>query len=257
MKKIIHFSDLHIGYRDMGERFQCISDNLIFEKEPANGYVIVMTGDLLEKATDPANHEEMRLYIDRLEAAGYTVLVAPGNHDYGTGGVGSKKYVRKFKETFFGDTAVQFPKLDIIEGIAFIALDSMAEELNWYDRLFAEGELGEEQLQRLDVMLADDAVAACSYRVVYLHHHPFDPLPLHQLKDSTELGEILAAHSNIDALLYGHNHMGKKRNGKWSIPRCYDAGTTTRKNGQPGEHRVIDLSRDPRLDYDADFHGNY
>jgi 3',5'-cyclic AMP phosphodiesterase CpdA len=257
MKKIIHFSDLHIGYRDLGDRFQCITDNVIFEKEPADEYIIVMTGDLVEKATNLSNYEEMKLYIEKLEATGFTVLVVPGNHDYGTGGLGSKKYVKLFKEAFFGDPKIEYPKLDIIDGIAFIGLDSMAEELHWYDRLFAEGELGAKQLQRLDAMLADGSASACPYRVVYLHHHPFDPLPLHQLKDSDRLGEILQKHGNVDALLYGHNHMGKKRNGKWGIPRCYDAGTTTRKQDRTGAHRVIDLSRDARLDYDADFHCNY
>jgi 3',5'-cyclic AMP phosphodiesterase CpdA len=257
VKKIIHLSDLHIGYRDMGERFQCITDNIIFEKEPASEYVILITGDLVEKATDSSSYEETRLYIQKLEAAGFTVLVVPGNHDYGTGSLGSKKYVRLFKEVFFGDPEIQYPKLDIIEGIAFVGLDSMAEELNWYDRLFAEGELGGAQRRRLDALLSDAAVKACAYRVVYLHHHPFDPYPLHQLKDSEALGEILVKHGNVDALLYGHNHLGKKHNGKWGIPRCYDAGTTTRKLYGTGHHRVVDLSRDARLDYDADFHCVY
>jgi 3',5'-cyclic AMP phosphodiesterase CpdA len=257
MKKIIHFSDLHIGYRDLGERFQCITDNVIFEKEPAEEYIIVMTGDLVEKATDPSNYEEVILYIEKLQAAGFTVLVVPGNHDYGTGSLGSKKYVDLFKEVFFGDPQIEYPKLDIIDGIAFIGLDSMAAELHWYDRLFAEGELGGKQLQRLDAMLKADDVRACVYRVIYLHHHPFDPLPLHHLKDSDKLGEILQKQGNVDALLYGHNHLGKKRNGKWGIRRCYDAGTTTRKLDFTGSHRVIDLSRDARLDYDADFHCNY
>ena len=257
MKKIIHLSDLHIGYDDLGQRFHCISDNIIFEKELANNYIIVITGDLVEKATDSSSYIEAKLYIERLEQASFIVLVIPGNHDYGTGSFGSKKYISHFKENFFGDTKISYPKLDIIDNIAFIGLDSMAEELHWYDRLFAEGELGQSQLQRLDTMLSNDRVKACDKRVVYLHHHPFDPRTFHQLKDSDRLGEILTKHGNIDALLYGHNHAGKKRNGKWGIPRCYDAGSTTRKNSSPGYHRVIDLERDARLDYDADFHCNY
>lgn len=40
--------------------------------------------------------------------------------------------------------------MDIIENIAFMGLDSMAEELNWTDRLFAQGELGNKQLKRLE-----------------------------------------------------------------------------------------------------------
>jgi 3',5'-cyclic AMP phosphodiesterase CpdA len=257
MKKIIHFSDMHVGYKDLGARFERIIDNAIFTKEPARDYVILITGDLVEDANDPGSYEQARAHVERLCAAGFTVLPVPGNHDYGTGDLGSKQFVDAFKETFFGSTGVSYPKLDVIDGVAFIGLDSMAQELHWYDRLFAQGELGAEQLGRLEAILRDGAVAACSHRVVYLHHHPFDPRPLHELKDSDALRETLTSCGNVDALLYGHNHAGKKRNGKWGIPRCYDAGSTTRKNGTPGYHRVIDLSRDPRWDYDADFHGSY
>jgi 3',5'-cyclic AMP phosphodiesterase CpdA len=254
MKKIIHLSDVHVGYGDLGERFRCIIDNIVFLKEPASDYVVVVTGDIVDNAAQSSSYQEAKMYLDKLETAGFKVLLAPGNHDYGTGSLGSKKYARLFKKVFFGNQNVKFPKLDLVDGIAFIGLDSMADELNWYDRLFANGELGDAQLKRLDSMLNRKSVKDCSYRVIYLHHHPFDPMPFHELKDSQELGELLRKHGRIDALLYGHNHQGKKRNGKWGISRCYDAGTTTRKDGGIGVHRIIDLSRDARFDYDGDFH---
>lgn len=257
MKKIIHLSDLHIGHRGLSDRFGCIIQNLIFAKEPASDYIVVITGDLVETATRPGNLKEARFHVETLEVAEFRVLVVPGNHDYGTGTLGDKKHARSFNQVFFGSPIVEYPKLDIIDGMAFIGLDTMAEELDWHDRLFAEGELGEAQRQRLAAMLDSAPVEACDHRVVYMHHHPFDPVPFHQLRDSGELGQILMRHGRIDVLLYGHNHAGKKRNGKWGIPRCYDGGTSTRKNGAPGEHRVIDLSRDPRLDYDGDFHCSY
>lgn len=257
MKKVIHFSDVHVGFGDLSDRFEIVLGNLIFTKEPASDYVVVVTGDLVEDATGPANYPRARAHIERLRQVGFDVLTVPGNHDYGTGDIGSRQFVDLYKQTFFGAADVTYPKLDVLDGAAFLGLDSMAEELNWYDRLFAQGELGDAQLVRLDALLRGPAVAACRYRVVYLHHHPFDPWPLHELKDSAALGEVLIGCGNVDALLYGHNHQGKKRNGKWGIPRCYDAGSTTRKRGSAGYHRVIDLSRDPRWDYDADFHGNY
>lgn len=255
MKKIIHFSDMHVGYGDLGRRFLCIAENVIFDKQPAGDYVIVITGDLIDNALNATNFEEMRLSIEKLKHAGFEVLVVPGNHDYGTGACGFKRYVDHFKKVYFGDNRMAYPKLDIIDKVAFIGLDSMAEELDWHDRLFAQGELGKPQLERLDKMLAAHDVTKCAKRVVYLHHHPFDPKFLHQLKDWAALGTILQERGNVDALLYGHNHEGKIRHGKWGIPRCYDAGSTTRKNGDVGFHRVIDLSRDPRWDYDGNFHG--
>jgi 3',5'-cyclic AMP phosphodiesterase CpdA len=228
-------------------------DNIIFHKEPAENYIVVITGDLVEKPTDPSNYEEAKMYISKLENAGFAVLVVPGNHDYGPGSWGMKKYVKQFKETFFGDPDIQYPKPNIIDDIAFIGLDSMAEELNWHDQFFAEGELGKTQLEDLVDILNDSSVKKCKYRVVYLHHHPFHPRPFHHLRDSDKLGKILQQF-DISALLYGHNHFGKKHNGKWKIPRCYDGGSATRKEEDDAyPHRVIDLSRDPRWDYDGEF----
>lgn len=256
MKRIIHLSDLHIGHEECMLRFDRIATNIIFEKLPANQYVIVITGDLVQRATNPANYADVKLVLEKLKKEGFTVLVCPGNHDYGSGGLGDQKYVSEFKKTFFDSTHVTYPKLDIVgdeDGmIAFIGLDSMAEELHWYDRIFAEGELGNAQLNRLEEMLSSQEVVDCAWRVVYLHHHPFDALPFHRLKDTDKLKSAVS--NKIDALLYGHNHAGKKHNGHWGIPRCYDAGTSTRKNGDAGPHRIINLAKDARWDYDADFY---
>jgi 3',5'-cyclic AMP phosphodiesterase CpdA len=258
MKKIIHLSDLHIGYKDLGERFNCLINNIIFLKEPATNYVIVITGDIVETATDPSNYEKARTYIKKLKDAGFMVLVVPGNHDYGSGAWGSTRYVQLFKKTFFGDPQITYPKVDVVGNIAFIGLDSMAEELHWYDRMWADGELGKPQLDRLDALFDQNPVKGCEYRVVYLHHHPFHrpPLsPLHhfcKLKDADELGEVLK-HRKISALLHGHNHAGDNNNGKWGIKRCYDGGTATAKEDENSPHRVIDLGRDARWDYDAEF----
>ena len=256
MKKIIHLSDLHIGFDDLSSRFDDITNNIIFAKQPANEYIIVITGDIVDDATSPTHYEQAQGHIEKLRSAGYTVLIVPGNHDYGTGNWADKKYVDVFWKTFIKKPKVKYPNLDIIEKVAFIGLDSMAEELHWYDALWANGELGDQQLKRLDRILSSKRVLDCAYRVVYLHHHPFDPELLHELKDSEELGETLRKHGNVDALLYGHNHAGKKRNGMWAIPRCYDGGTATCKEDDVGHHRVIDLTQDSRLDYDGDFHGS-
>ena len=95
----------------------------------------------------------------------------------------------------------------------------MAEELNWHDRLFAEGQIGKEQLKRLaDLLKNDPEVQKCKHKVVYLHHHPFHYRPAHHLKDTKALGRVLKANP-VSALLFGHNHDGRVWNGKWNIPR--------------------------------------
>lgn len=201
MKKIIHLTDTHIGYQDLSTKMGDIVTRIIYTKEDASNYIIVHTGDVVEDATRAGSYEEAWSHFKRLKDAGFVVLFVPGNHDYGTGSYGSKEYVDRFKKCFFaGKTNITYPIKTVIDEIAFIGLDSMAEELNFYDRFFAEGELGEEQLERLSDMLNTAVVKHCQFKVVYLHHHPFHPKPFHQLKDSEALGAILKKHT-ISALL--------------------------------------------------------
>lgn len=254
MKKIIHLADTHIGFEDMGARFLALLSHLAYTKEPAEDYVVVITGDLIEDAFNENFFDEMQSYLEKLKALGYDVLVVPGNHDYGNGIYANAKFINKFKKTYFDDVNIQYPKVDIISGIAFIGLDSMAVGLGVFDeRVLAEGELGDCQLATLNDLLTNTPeVVQAKKRVVYLHHHPFDIDFTMQLLDSDQLGVILRR-KNIDALLFGHRHQGRKWNGKWEIPRVYDAGTSTAKNGGAHPHRIIDLERDPRLDYNAEF----
>jgi 3',5'-cyclic AMP phosphodiesterase CpdA len=234
LKKIIHLPDLHAGYGDLTSRLGELVTRMIFHKTPADNYIVVITGDLVENAMRAGSYAEASIHLNRLGKAGFTVLAVPGNHDYGTGNLGNPAYIKRFKKHFFGTVRTTYPKLDWIDEIAFM------------------GELGKKQLRRLSTMLASSEVATAEYRVVYLHHHPFHPKPLHELRDSQELGEILSAHP-IDALLFGHNHDGRVWNGQWGIRRVYDGGTSTGKDGGSDLHRVMDLSRDPSFDYDARF----
>jgi predicted MPP superfamily phosphohydrolase len=256
MKKIIHLSDLHVGHEECGARFHALIDNITFLKQPANNYIIVITGDIVDNATHSEYIDEAVNAIGQLKERGYKVLVVPGNHDYGTGIKGDKKFVDVFKERYFNSGEISYPTLDIIDKIAFIGLDSTAEELHWFDRFFSEGELGKEQLKRLKKVLKKPEVADRK-KVVYLHHHPFDFKLGMQLKDNNELKKIIE--NKIDMLLFGHYHAdstsaGKIFHGVWGIPRCYNAGSSTHKNGDAGFQRIIDLSyADPRMDYDGNF----
>jgi DNA repair exonuclease SbcCD nuclease subunit len=256
MKKIIHLSDIHVGHEDCAEHFRTIIDNVTLLKQPAANYVVLITGDLVENANHSEYTEEALAGIRQLEQNGFWVLAVPGNHDYGTGAWGNSKFVRIFKEKFYGRPDISYPKLDIVEETAFIGLDSTAEEVHWYDEVFSEGELGKGQLNRLKKMLAQPELSGLR-KVVYLHHHPFDFKFGMQLRDRNKLKKIIE--NKVDALLFGHYHnsehsAGKIFHGVWGINRCYNAGTSTHKNGNTGFHRVIDLSySDPRMDYDGNF----
>ncbi len=265
MKKILHMSDLHVGYKDFDQRFRRIAQAIIDKyKERASDFIIVITGDLANNANKIESFRKVKETLDVLNQAGFEhILVIPGNHDYGNGDISDKKFGPVFQRIFYG-RQVEFPKLDIIDGIAFLGLNSMEEELHWYDRFWAEGDLGKKQLHRLEAMLQSPEVRSCEKRAVCLHHHPFKWRPFHELKDSRELKRVLTfaieEGISIDALLFGHNHQGKEHNGEWGIPRCYDAGTATLKPRPKYLHwvhwyqiqcstRVIDLAnRDTAAD---------
>ena len=246
--KIIHLSDPHLGYEHLGERFAEIVTRLVRGFDPQQ-HIVLISGDLVEDATKPENYMQMAGYITRLRQSDFKVLLCPGNHDYGHGWLAFGRYAQAFKQTSFADPHFTYPKLDLIEGIAFIGLDSMAEEMHWHDALLAQGELGQPQLGRLEQLLQTPEVKEADHRVVYLHHHPFDTEFWHGLKDSDELRKTVEG--KIDALLFGHKHEGGAWYHYWNIPRIYDAGTCTGKGGKTMLHRVIDLSGAPEHDYHA------
>jgi len=256
MKKIIHLSDLHVGHEDCGDKFRSIIDHISFLKQPARNYIVLITGDIVDNANHAEQTDVVVKCINQLEASGYTVLVIPGNHDYGTGVLGDEKFIDLFKKKYYKSRKISYPKLDIIDEIAFIGLDSTAEELHWLDRFLSEGELGKIQLRRLKKILKKPEVVDRK-TVVYLHHHPFDFKPGMQLKDSNELKNIIE--NKIDMLLFENYHAdqasaGKIYHGAWGIRRCYNAGSSTHKNGHVGFQRIIDLSNpNPRMDYDGNF----
>lgn len=256
MKKIIHLSDLHVGHEECGDRFRIIIDSISKTCRPSSDYIAVITGDIADNAFHEEHYEEAASGIRLLEEQGYRVLLVPGNHDYGTGIMGNKKFVGLFKKKFFGDRRISYPKVDLIDEFAFIGLDSTAGELNWNDRFFSEGELGKAQLTRLKRILKKPEVSS-RRKIVYLHHHPFDFKLAMQLKDSENLKEIIS--NQVEMLLFGHYHRDKETAEKvyhstWGIPRCYNAGSSTRKNGETGFQWIIDTGNDsPSADFDARF----
>lgn len=255
MSKIIHLSDLHIGHKDLATRAWAIANRIILNKPQSSDYVILLTGDLVENGNDSNSLLEAKRFVEHLRAAGFHVLLVPGNHDFGDGIFASKAVAKEFIKQLFGKR-ITFPRLDVINDTAFIGLNSMEEETGIRDGGFsAEGELGKKQIDRLNRMLDRKSVVDAKYRVVYLHHHPLDYRVFLYLKDADELRSALE-NRKIDALLYGHYHDGDIWNGSggWeSVPRIYDGGSSTKKGDAKYPHRVIDLSMDPATDYDGKF----
>jgi len=261
MKKIIHLSDLHIGYGDCGDRFGRVIERMTEYFTNPKDYVVVITGDIVNESKENEQLTEAKGLLSTLKDK-FQVLFVPGNHDCGKGNVAKKKYFKRFCEELYEDENITFPLLGdpksqgLIEGVAFLGLDSMEQEIEDRDYLFgAQGKIGANQLDKLDAKLKelkDDEL--CEKVVVYLHHHPFKLRSNHGLQDVAAFHDVLVENGNVDCLLFGHNHNGLNWNGSWGIERCYDAGSATRKNGDNGCHRVIELNKKPLYDFDGDFH---
>lgn len=249
--RIIHLSDLHIGYNNCETNFGTIVTNIINTFPNPTDDVIIITGDLTDTGDSEAAIATVQNQIMRLEQSGFTVLIIPGNHDYGSGACANAKYVNLFKERYYKSTSVSYPKLDIIGNVAFIGLDSNAEELHWYDRFLAEGELGRKQLLELEQMLKSSNIVNLK-KIVYLHHHPIKWKCGLYLKDRKKFLSIVE--NKVDVLLFGHLHRGADAKqdsfcGQYGIERIYNAGSSTHKMGDRGTVRVIDLHKAADTDF--------
>ena len=259
MRKIIHLSDLHTGYVNnplninLERSFNLLVDSLVYYKQPPEKYVVVITGDLVNNACE-TGYEKAMTGISKLKEK-FEVLVIPGNHDYGNGKKDKKRFVKEFKQTFYNNPGETYPKIDIVDDIAFIGLDSMEQVIidGCKDDDTARGKLGPTQLKELKRMLKNDPrILGAEKKVVCLHHHPFHLWPTNRLIDSEELREVIE--NKVDAILYGHNHMGLCSNGGCGIPLCYDAGSST---GMPPigrtPVRIINLEKKDAPHYEIDF----
>jgi DNA repair exonuclease SbcCD nuclease subunit len=286
--KIIHISDLHIGHTDdtaafantksLTERFDIIINNIINEFEAsANEYTVVITGDIFD--APPTAYSSALNIIKKLKDKNFKVLIIPGNHDflaydchnnpiidlifYIETRFTMKQSLKSFNKSFYNNENYIYAdinNLQIINNTCSIGLNSMEGQIFDLDiELGAQGKIGVPQLKRLQTIL-DSEVVKDKYKVVYLHHHPFaytTGANFMHLEDAEELGEIV--NGRIDALLFGHAH--RSTNGtipenqwlNWNIPRCYDAGSSTRKDGSSAIFRIIDLSQSPTNDKICNF----
>ena len=242
MPQIIHLSDLHIGYKTCGAKAAEIINNIIKSENPANS-IIIITGDIVEQSITDKDLEAALKLVAELRMHNFRVLLCPGNHDYGTGVMNSRKLAQNFRKLLLPQVEV-FPSIDIFKNTVFIGLDSNEDELHWYDRFFADGELGTAQLGRLSNVLNDPQLKDLT-KVIYLHHHPFHSVPLHKLKDRQKLKVVIA--NKVDVLLFGHLHFGLSYNNTWAIKVVLDGGSSTGKRaaktlGIRVKHRTINLA---------------
>lgn len=250
--KIIHLSDLHIGKSNNLKKCDRIADWILENQETHQSRVVIISGDLVDDG-ESWQFKQAREFVERLRANRYTVLVAPGNHDYGPDGYReSLESQHDFCELISG--VKEYPAVFLIEGQAIILLDSMAEEMRTKEIWSAQGYLGVEQLGKLDRTLDDMAENPEVENVVLvMHHHPFDYLFYHGLRDRDDLKGVISrrkdAPPRVNMLLFGHKHTEHRFNDPednkeelFGIDLIYASGQTIeRKSDGKMVLPVIDL----------------
>jgi 3',5'-cyclic AMP phosphodiesterase CpdA len=160
---------------------------------------LAVTGDLVNIAL-AAEFRPARVWLEQLGASD-TVTAVPGNHD---------RYVpetaelaqREWGAYMRGDELESFPFVRRRGNVALVGLSSALPTLP----LMATGQLGTEQLARLETVLATLSREGL-FRVVLIHH-PLTSKPSHYFKrltDSAALGAVLRKHG-AELIVHGHNH---------------------------------------------------
>ncbi len=238
--KIVHLSDLHIGKSNNLEKSHLIVDWIIENRDFHQAEVVIITGDLVDDGK-LWQFNDARKMIDRLEEQDYKVLVAPGNHDYGPSGIlESMESQAQFSQLISGVN--EYPALFLSRGQAFVILDSMQEEIRSREIIGAQGYLGLEQLQKLDLLLDDLAENQAVEKILLMmHHHPFDYLFYHGLRDHADLKGVISQRPGkpprVNALLFGHKHLERRFNDPddnmeelFGIDLIYASGQTVERN---------------------------
>lgn len=238
--KFIHLSDLHIGKSNNLEKSNLIVDWIIENKEIHQAKLVIISGDVVDDG-ELWQFEQAHALIERLKADGFQLLAAPGNHDYGPSGImESLESQARFNQLISGIT--EYPGLFLIQGQAFVILDSMQEEIRSTEIIGAQGYLGLEQLQKLDVLLDDLAEnPAVENVVLIMHHHPFDYLFYHGLRDHEDLKGVVSRRLNqpprVNVLLFGHKHLEHRFNDPeenkeelFGIDLIYASGQSVERN---------------------------
>jgi 3',5'-cyclic AMP phosphodiesterase CpdA len=245
MVTVIHLSDLHI-HKSSRHRDNLNARVLVnylcrqFRDAPKSNTYVVLTGDNVDDGTAA---QYSRLRADVLSPLGqrFTLLVAPGNHDYAFAGfLFDKGAPRRFRDCIRPFvTGTRFPCVteNREEKVLFAGLDSAGP---FGQQFFAEGVVAKGQRERLARHLADSQYEGC-VKVVYLHHHPFVRCIGTALRESEALLGVVSG--NVDLVLFGHKHRSEAFFGRYRIPLMLASGKVTEPKGDALTFRVVRIGR--------------
>jgi 3',5'-cyclic AMP phosphodiesterase CpdA len=248
--KILHLSDLHIGkilftpFTDEEKETKELVNDIIRGKSGIDKKksLILITGDTVNDGEEKEFVKAEKI-LTKLTDAGFKVMVVPGNHDCGLAGnladPESYELYKKHLGSFRGNSKnYQFPYIAKFTGVTVIGIDSMQGEMEEDKGLWANGQIGAVQFNRLKNILTEirDQKGYKHRIVLALHHHPFDlegcKSIIHLLKDGDVLMDTIRLDRyKVDALLFGHEHDELTANNLYGIPLIHMNDKSTKKKG--------------------------
>ncbi|OXE36743.1 MAG: hypothetical protein CGW95_05830 [Phenylobacterium zucineum] len=266
--KLIHLSDTHVGHGNNAERLQKLFDDIATLENPQD-YTIIHTGDINDSAK-PETMDQSLAMLNAMADKGWRIRLVPGNHDCGDAvhvdPADANRFKTKYAKYIFGEAPHKFPVLHLTDECAFIGLDSNEGEMRCWDRLMAEGNLGDQQIEDLNRLLDEPEVRKRKV-VLYLHHHPFFNAfvvnadfgdrrygahlfsfftrSFRRLKDAYTLMQCVR--DRADMLLFGHQHFGldySTEGQRYGIPVSLDGSSSTayQMDTDRMRYRIIDTS---------------
>ena len=223
--RIIHLSDLHLPADGRGMA-ACL-ERTALEVDALDPDVVIVSGDLTAFARE-AELVAARVVVTELSARRRPVIVVPGNRDRFTPG--------RFEEHFADHLRSDLPRHADASGYPFVRLvgDDLAVVGLDSTRVPAYagmvfGRLGDDQLARVEALLADPALAKRTVAIT-AHHAPLDAEARRNpftcgLIDGGRLLEVTAG--KCAALFCGHVHRRYRLAPTAARPEMLCAGSAT------------------------------
>jgi 3',5'-cyclic AMP phosphodiesterase CpdA len=271
MLKLAHLSDPHlplpdqVDWRDlMNKRVtgylswhrhrrlvhdQRVLDALRADLEDRQPDHMVVTGDLTNLAL-PAEFDRAIDWLSELGAPG-DVSIIPGNHDAYIEAPWSQSFGRlaAYMAQNHGELkpeAASFPYVRKVGRVAIVGVSS-AIPTRWFS---AAGEIGEDQLARLRVML-NELGEEGFFRTVMVHHPPIEGSARvrKQLRDGKGFRAVISE-VGAELVLHGHNHRydyGKVRTplGQAPVIGVPSASAWPRHGLKPAAYHIYRISSTP------------
>jgi 3',5'-cyclic AMP phosphodiesterase CpdA len=253
--RLVHVTDPHltdldgVGFFDLrGKRWSgyiswhknrrkkylpAVLERLVTAVKAENADQLLLTGDLAQIGLIKEIEQAGR-WLGELGPVEQVMLV-PGNHDvYAHGSADNVQ--REWAKYLFhdlGSGSDDFPVVRKLEGVSLIGLSSACVT----PVFTASGKLGQEQLERLSVLL--EQAATERQLVCLLIHHPPLPGMTNRRKGLADAAALQAILEPFPPMLVFHGHLHHNREQQWGDSRIYC--TSAASSISDASYRVIDI----------------